>query len=316
MVWTVSDRLLLPLFVLLWSSGYVVGAAAVEVADPLPLLATRFLLASLVAAPVVLVRNQRWRQAPLGRLAVAGLLLHVVQFGGIYGGFALGVPAALSALVMLGLSPLVTTSLAIATHQERGDARLWGGLGLGVAGVAISLAPALGSAQVGLGIVLTIIGMLGLASGTVLQKRWAGTTDPLTTAAVHNVTAALVVVPAAVLVGGRLNFSLHVAAYVLWLGLVLAVATVLLFVHLLRGHAASTVGALLLLVPPVTAGLSALTLGEALHPASLLGMLVAMVGVGLVLRRDAQPASTSASGASASAAARLSARPLAAVRAE
>src|SRR4051794_462539 len=101
MVWTMSDRAVLPLFVVLWSSGYVVGAAAIEIADPLPLLGARFVLASLVAAPVVLVRG-RWRGAPLGRLAVAGLLLHVVQFGGAYGGFALGVPAALSALVMLG----------------------------------------------------------------------------------------------------------------------------------------------------------------------------------------------------------------------
>jgi drug/metabolite transporter (DMT)-like permease len=317
MVWTMSDRLLLPLFVVLWSSGYVVGAAAVEIADPLPLLAARFVLASLVAVPVVALKGKgRWRDAPLGRLAVAGLLLHVVQFGGIYGGFALGVPAALSALVMLGLSPLVTTSLAIAAGQERGDARLWGGLAFGVVGVAISLGPELGSAQVGIGIALTIVGMLGLAGGTVLQKRWVGTTDPLTTAAVHNVTAGLVVVPAAVLVGGHLDVSLHLAAYVLWLGLVLAVATVLLFVHLLRGHAASTVGALLLLVPPVTAGVSALTLGEALHPASLAGMLVAMVGVGVVLRREAQPASASAHGANTSAAARLSAKPLAPVRAE
>ena len=58
--------------------------------------------------------------------------------------------------------------------------------------------------------------------------------------------------------------------------------------------------------------------GRALHPASLAGMLVAVLGVGVVLRREgsAQRASTSASGASASAAARLSARPLAAVRAE
>jgi drug/metabolite transporter (DMT)-like permease len=124
------------------------------------------------------------------------------------------------------------------------------------------------------------------------------------------------VTPVAVLVGGSLHVSLHLAAYVLWLSLVLAVGTVLLFVHLLRDHAASTVGALLLLVPPVTAGVSALTLGEALHPASLAGMLVAIVGVGVVLRRETQPASTSASGASASAAARLRARPLAAVRGE
>ena len=41
----------------------------------------------------------------------------------------------------------------------------------------------------------------------------------------------------------------------------------------------------LLLVPPVTAFASALTLGEALHPASLAGMLVALAGVGAVLQR-------------------------------
>ncbi len=96
-----SDRLVLPVFVVLWSSGYVVGALGIEVADPLPLLAARFTLAAVVAVPLVL-REGRWRGAPLGRLAVVGLLLQIVQFGGIYGGFALGVPAALSALVMLG----------------------------------------------------------------------------------------------------------------------------------------------------------------------------------------------------------------------
>src|SRR5690349_2208616 len=121
------DRVLLPLFVVLWSSGYVVGALAIGEADPLPLLALRFTLAAL------------------------GALLQVVQFGGVYGGFALGVPAALSALAMLGLSPLVTTGLAVGSGQERSDARLWAGLAIGVVGVAISLAPELGSARVGLG---------------------------------------------------------------------------------------------------------------------------------------------------------------------
>src|SRR3954466_7627730 len=52
------DRLLLPVFVLLWSSGYVVGALAIQVADPLPLLAVRFTLAALVLAPFAL---RRWR---------------------------------------------------------------------------------------------------------------------------------------------------------------------------------------------------------------------------------------------------------------
>jgi hypothetical protein len=50
---------------------------------------------------------------------------------------------------------------------------------------------------------------------------------------------------------------------------------------------ASTVAALLLLVPAVTSIASAATLGETLHPATLVGMVVAIVGVGTVLRREA-----------------------------
>ena len=41
--------------------------------------------------------------------------------------------------------------------------------------------------------------------------------------------------------------------------------------------------------PAVTAIGSAVALGEALHPASLVGMLVALAGIGAVLRRDAPP---------------------------
>jgi drug/metabolite transporter (DMT)-like permease len=296
----VSDRPLLPVFVLLWTSGYVVGAVAIGVADPLPLLATRFTLAALVAVPLAL-RGGRWRGAPLGRLAVVGVLLQVVQFGGVYGGFALGVPAALAALVMLGLSPLVTTALAIWSGQERGDARLWAGLAVGVLGVAISLAPELGSAQVGAGIGATIVGMFGLAGGTVLQKRWVGATDTRVSVAVQSVTAAAIVLPAAALTGGRLDVSATLVLSAGWLAWGLGIVALRLLVRLLRGHTASAVAALLLVVPAMTAVASALTLGEALHPASLAGMIVALVGVSAVLRREGEPAPAPAAAPTASA---------------
>ena len=281
------DRLFLPLFVLIWSSGYVVGALAIEVADPLPLLAVRFALASLVLVPLAL-RHGRWRGAPLGRLAVVGLLLQVVQFGGVYGGFALGVPAGLGALVMLGLSPLVTTGLAIASGQEHGDARLWTGLAIGVAGVAISLAPELGSARVGTGVAVTVVGMLGLAGGTVLQKRWVGAADMRVSAAVQNVTAGVLVAPVAAVVGGRFDVSAKLVLSMGWIAWGMGIVGLLALVHILRGHAASAVAALLLVVPAVTAIASALALGEPLHPVTFAGMLVAMVGVGAVLRREAR----------------------------
>jgi drug/metabolite transporter (DMT)-like permease len=272
------NRAVLPGFVLLWSSGYVVGALAIDRADPLPLLAARFALAALVAVPLAL-RTGRWRDAPLGRLALVGVLLQVVQFGGIYGGLALGVPAALSALILLGLAPLAATGLAIASGQERADARVWAGLAVGVVGVAISLAPELGTARVGAGVGLTLVGMLGLASGTVMQKRWVGAADPRVSVAAQSVAGAVILVPTALLVGGHMDVSAGLCACVAWLGWGMGIFTLLGFVHLLRGFSASAVTALLLVVPAVTAIASAPVLGEALHPASLAGMVVAMAGV-------------------------------------
>jgi drug/metabolite transporter (DMT)-like permease len=280
------DRLLLPIFVLFWSSGYVIGGLAIEVSDPLPLLATRFVLAALVGVPLAL-RHGRWRGAPLAKLAVIGLLLQVVQFGGIYGGFALDVPAGLGALVMLGLAPLVTTALAIAGGQEHGDARLWAGLAVGVAGVAVSLAPELGTARVGAGVALTVVGMLGLAGGTVLQKRWVGAADPRVSVAAQSVAAGTLVVPVALVAGGHVEFGAQFACTLLWLGWGLGIGALSLLVRILRAHDASAVSALLLLVPAVTAIASAPVLGEPLHPVTLAGMVVAMVGTGAVLRREA-----------------------------
>jgi drug/metabolite transporter (DMT)-like permease len=280
-----NDRLFLPIFIVLWSSGYVVGALAIEVADPLPLLAVRFTLAALLLAPLAL-RHGRWRGAPLGKLAVVGLLLQVVQFGCVYGGLSLGVPAGLSALVILGLSPLATTGLAIATGQERSDGRLWAGLGIGVAGVAISLAPELSSAEVTAGVGLTVLGMAGLVGGTVLQKRWGGLADPSVTVAVQSVTAAVTLAPLVAIFGGRFDVGPKLVWSLAWVAGIMGVLALNVFIEVLRRHPASTAAALLLLVPAVTAIASVPVLGEALHPASVVGMLVAMAGVAAVLRRE------------------------------
>jgi drug/metabolite transporter (DMT)-like permease len=302
MLGRVPDRFLMPLFVALWSSGYVVGAVALGSADPLPVLAVRFTLASLVAVPLAL-RGRNWRDAPLGRLAVVGVFLQVLQFGGAYGGLSLGVPAALVALVMLGLSPLITTGLAVATGQERADARLWAGLAVGVAGVAISLAPELGTARAGAGVLVTLVAVAGLAGGTVLQKRWVRAADPIVSLAVQSVTAAVLLVPAAAVVGGRFDVSPRLVLSLLWIGWGMGLVSLGVFVRILQRHAASTAAALLLLVPPVTAIVSAPALGQALHPASLAGMLVALAGVWAVLRRASAARATERQAVTASAAA-------------
>ena len=286
-------RVLAPVFVLLWSSGYVVGALAIDVTGPVPLMFTRFALASVACAPLAL-RGGRWRGAPVGRLAVIGLLLQVTQFGGAYSAFALGLPAGLSALVMLGLSPLVTTALAIAGGQETGDRRLWTGLVVGLAGVVVGLIPELGSAHLGAGVALALVGMLGLAGGSLLQRRWSAGVDPTVSAAVQQVSATVVMAPVLVIVGGRFDLGVQLIASVGWLGWGMGIGALVALVTLLARMDASRVGAMLLLVPAVTALASAPALGEPLHPLTFVGMAIAAAGVGTVLRRatPAQPRST------------------------
>ena len=284
-----SNRTLIPSFVLLWASGYVVGDLAIQASDPVPLLAVRFTLGALVAAPLAL-RRGRWRGAPLGRLMLVGLLLQVAQFGGAYIGFSLGVPAGLSALVMLGLSPLVATALAIAGGHERGDRRVWAGLAIGLAGVIIGLIPSLANAKLGVGLLLTTAAMLGLACGTVLQKRWLADVDPRVSAAVQSGTAAAIFLPLALFLGGRLELGPKLILSGLWLGIGMSVGALIVLVTLVRRMDASRVGALLLLVPAVTAIASWPVLGEAVHPLTLVGMVVAAAGVGTVLRRQPEVA--------------------------
>jgi drug/metabolite transporter (DMT)-like permease len=282
-----STRALAPLFILLWASGYVVGDLAIQAAGPMPLLATRFALSVLVTLPLAL-RHGGLRRAPWRRLIAIGLLLQVTQFGGAYTGFALGVPAGLSALVILGCAPLLTTALAIAGGHERADRRVWAGLVIGLGGVVIGVIPSLGNARLGLGLAFTMLSMVGLAGGTVLQKRWSVDVDPRVSASVQSMTGAVVFIPLALVVGGRYDLSAKLVGTSLWLGLGMGIGALIVLVTLISRMNASRVGALLLLVPAVTAIASWPVLGEPVHPLTFVGMAVAALGVGTVLLR--QPA--------------------------
>jgi drug/metabolite transporter (DMT)-like permease len=192
-----------------------------------------------------------------------------------------------SALVMLGLSPLVTTALAVRAGLERGSRRRWIGLTIGAVGVFAGLLPELSSAHVGAGLGLTFLGLFGLAGGTVLQKRVADGVDPFASVAVQSLTAAVVLAPARAIFGGRVDVGPHLVLSVAWIAAGMGVLTVVVLLRLLRDTSASHVGALLLLVPAVTALASAPVLGQPVRSLTLLGMGIAAIGVTTALSTSA-----------------------------
>ena len=85
--------------------------------------------------------------------------------------------------------------------------------------------------------------------------------------------------------GLRIDWTLPFVLSLAWLLLALSLGAMLLLLALIRQHAVSRVTSLLYLVPPATALEAYFLFGERLGPPTLVGMIVAAIGVALVIRQ-------------------------------
>jgi drug/metabolite transporter (DMT)-like permease len=285
------NRVLGPLFVLLWSSGYLAGGLGTRDVPGLSLTTWRLLLAGALMVVLALVTGAPW---PRGRrewrdLVVGGLLLQAVQFGGGYTALGLGVPAGLAALVLC-LSPVLVAVLGGPLLGERLGPLGWVGTAIAVAGALVAGLEHLHDGGSAAGLALLALGLIGLAAGTVHQKRVV-VMDLRSGTAVQALVGAVVLAPLAVLVDGGLvlPYTATGLGALAWLVVVSSgVCFLLLFVLLRRGTAAGVSG-LLYLVPPVTAVLAVPVLGQPLEPQTLAGLAITLAGVAVVQRAMRSP---------------------------
>jgi drug/metabolite transporter (DMT)-like permease len=280
-------------FVLVWSSGYISGPAAVHAAAPFTVLGWRFVLAAVLGAGLALAQRRptRMDRATLGRVAAVGFVMNAVQFGLMYVAFDLGLGATLASLFH-ALSPVLTALLAAALLGERVSVLQVGGFVVGVVGVLLVLGADLGHAGGTLAVVVGSLSMLTLSLGT-LGQRWIGAQpDLLWSAAVQFAVSA----PPLLVLGWATEGAWPVSdpgravTAVLFLAVVNSiVGLVLLSTLVLRGGSGAA-ASLFFLSPPVTAVLAWLVLGETLSPMQLLGLVVAVVGVGAATRTRRTPA--------------------------
>lgn len=299
-------------FVLLWSTGFVGAKYGLPYAEPFTLLTVRMALAALLLGLLAVGLRSVGMPArrAYGDAAVVGLLLHAGYLGGVFWAISAGVPAGVSAVVV-SLQPVLTAVLATRVLDERLVLRQWLGLALGVGGVALVVGPGL-AASAGSSGALPLSGLLScvvaLASGTAatLHQKRHGDGIPLVWGTAVQYAAAAVVL-AALALGTedlRLDWTPQLVAALAWLVLVLSLGAVLLLLLLLRRGTASGVSSLLYLVPPAVALEAYLMFGERLAPLSLVGVVVAALGVALVVTpvpatRDTLPAGTGDDGRAA-----------------
>jgi drug/metabolite transporter (DMT)-like permease len=286
----VSQRLpLLPAaaFVLVWSSGYIAGPAAVRAAAPFTVLGWRFALAAVLGASLALFlgRRPRMDRRDVLRVAGVGLVMNALQFGLMYVAFDLGLGATVSSLFH-ALSPVLTALLAALLMSEHITWVQGAGFALGVVGVLVVLGRDLSDAG-GPGAVLAgALSMLTLSLGT-LGQRWIGVgADLLWSTVVQFAVSA----PPLIVVGWLTEGAWPVTdpetflVSLVTLAVVNSIIGLLLLALLVQRGGPGAAASLFFLSPPVTAVLAWLVLGETLGARELVGLVVAGVGVGMATR--------------------------------
>lgn len=278
-------------FVLVWSSGYISGPAAVRSAAPFTVLGWRFVLAAALGAALALAlrRTPRMSRQVLLRVAVIGLAMNAVQFSLMFLAFDRGLPAVLGSLFH-ALSPVLTALLGALLLRERIGWVQVGGFLLGVAGVLVVLGPEVESAGGVAAVVFGAAAMLMLSVGT-LGQRWIGDEpDLLWSTVVQFAVSAPPVVVAGWLFEGPwpVEDGTVAALAVAFQVVVNSLIGLGLLALLVRRAGSGAAASLFFLSPPVTAVLAWLVLGETLGARELAGLVVAVVGVAVATRTPRQ----------------------------
>ena len=278
------------MFVVLWSTGFVVAKFSAGHVAPVWFLTLRFPAALVFMLGLVIWQKAAWPAPRLAmHAAITGVFMHALYLSPFYSAVVLGMPAGVVALIA-GLQPMVTAFLAVPMLGERVSPRHWIGLAVGLFGVMLVLLPRLHFGLLGgitpFTIALTIFGMASISFGTIYQKKFASGIA-LATGGVWQYVGASIAVLIISLVIGDFSFDSSVQAWAAlgWAVVVLSICTVLLMVWLINQGAVSRLSSLMFLVPGVAALMSFVLFGETLTLVQLLGMAVCACAV-LVVQRS------------------------------
>ncbi|MEM0942870.1 MAG: DMT family transporter [Pseudomonadota bacterium] len=278
--------LIAPLFVVLWSTGFIGAKLGSPHAEPMTFLTWRFgLVVAGLALWILLSRAAwpTWRQ--VRDAAIIGLMVQGVYLGGVFQAISWGTEAGVSALIV-GLQPVLTALIAARAMGERLTPVQIGGMLAGVAGVSLVVARKL-EAGIGdwWGVGLCVLSLVAISGGAVMQKIRAAKTPMLSGNLVQFTAAGLGCgLLATAFETRQVTWHPEFIFALGWLVVVLSLGAVTLYYILIRRGGASDVASLFFLVPPATAIFAWVLFEETFGWLEMGGIALAALGVLMVNR--------------------------------
>lgn len=278
-------------FVLIWSTGFIVAKFGLPYAPPLTFLAIRYALSIACFLVWIRLAHAVWpREARQWlHLAVTGILMHAVYLGGVWVAIKGGMGSGLASLIV-GVQPVLTALwlswIGSAQAHSRVTSRQWLGLVLGLGGLLLVVSRKFGTGGEVTALTLgsEVLALAGITAGTLYQKRFMKPTDVRTANVIQLGAALLVTLPLALLETGAIVWNAEFFGAMAWAALVLTLGGSSLLYLLIQRGAATAVTSLLYLVPPTTALMAWLLFGEPITMVTIVGTALTAIGVSLVVR--------------------------------
>ena len=274
-------------FIILWSSAFITTLPIVLNSDPFSALAFRFFFVAICFFIYCLFKKLKILVSIKNLLNSfsTGILFHGFYLGGVFYSIFVGLPTAIVALIVT-LQPILTNILAGPLLKEKILLNQWIGIFLGFIGSVLVIGFDVGKSLPIDGIIAGIIALLAITSSTIWQKK-VSNNIPL---AVNNMYQAI----------GAVIFHLFILVFIFerpFLNInsqfllamshqifLVSLGAFSILMYLIKKNSASKTVSVFFLIPPTSAIMAFVFLGENLDLIDIFGFLIATLGVYIATR--------------------------------
>jgi len=277
------ESLAAPIFVFIWSTGFIIARFGMPYMEPATFLFIRFTGVLIVMGIIILFWKPVWpNRSQTIHIAIAGALLQFGYVMGVWSAVRLGMTAGLVALIV-GLQPILTAWSA-SWVSERVSYQQWLGLLLGIGGVALVVAEKTSFANIPVAaFIFAIAALFAITFGTLYQKKYCPQFDLRAGSMIQfSISTVLCLVVALLFETREVVWNASVIGALLWGILPTSIGAISLLFILIRKGAATKVTSLLYLTPPTTALMAWFLFDEPISLIMLAGLGLTMTAVILV----------------------------------
>ena len=281
------SRLFPILFILLWASAFVTSKAIVSDSSPFAALSLRFGLVSFGFFLFCLFTKNKII-LPIKiffKASVIGICFHGLYLGGVFYAIDKNLSVGITAIIV-SLQPILTAIFAGPLLKEVVTWKQWLGIILGFIGTLLVIGFDIGESIPIIALVASIIGLMAITSGTLLQRK-IGIDIPLATSNFYQAFSAFIflIIVTYLFESPFINFSREFILSMSWQIIFVSFGAFTILQYLINTGTASRTATLFFLVPPVSVVMAWIFLNEQMNLIDIMGLVIATIGVYIATRK-------------------------------